>query len=163
VKFSGISWTKDSKGFFYSRFDAPEEIKGSTEDGQAGTETKKLAGQKVYYHRVGTKQADDVLIHEDPSEPDWMFSVQVTHDGEYLLMSTRKDCDDLELLSFAKVGECGGFHDKVKFTPLISEWIGGFTYIHNTGSTFYFITNFEAPRKKVIAINLDSPAQKDWL
>lgn len=56
VKFSGSSWSKDSKGFFYSRFAAPESIKEAAEadPNKAGKETEKLEFQKVYYHRVGT-------------------------------------------------------------------------------------------------------------
>jgi len=62
VKFSGMSWTKDNKGFFYSRFDNPESHKKDNMD-KAGTETEKLKNQKVYYHRIGTNQEADVLIY----------------------------------------------------------------------------------------------------
>ena len=54
IKFSGMSWTHDNAGFFYSRFNAPQShAAGSME--KAGTETEKLEFQKVVYHRVGTK------------------------------------------------------------------------------------------------------------
>lgn len=62
VKFSGASWTKDGKGFFYSRYDAPEEA-------------AKLAGinyfQKLYYHKVGTPQSEDTLVYDRPDEKEW--------------------------------------------------------------------------------------------
>jgi len=54
IKFSGMSWTHDNAGFFYSRFDTPESHATGSMD-KAGTETEKLAFQKVVYHRVGTK------------------------------------------------------------------------------------------------------------
>lgn len=104
VKFSGMSWTLDSKGFFYSKFDAPETLKkeGDTMD-KAGTETEKLKHQKVFYHRLGTKQEADVLIYKNDAEPDWMFDATVTNDGKYVLFGTAKDCDHKNLLSYADI------------------------------------------------------------
>ena len=61
VKFSSTSWTKDSKGFFYSRYDEPAE--------GAAFQSLNL-NQKVFYHRVGTSQADDVLVYQRPDFPD---------------------------------------------------------------------------------------------
>lgn len=105
VKFSGSSWSKDSKGFFYSRFAAPESIKDEAEKdpNKAGKETEKLEFQKVYYHRVGTTQEEDVLIYENQDEASWMFSAEVSNDGKYLILDTRKDCDDLGLVSYADI------------------------------------------------------------
>src|SRR5579864_2765662 len=54
VKFSGASWSKDNKGFFYSRYDEPK--------GAAMRDTNYF--QKLYYHRMGTAQAEDKLIYE---------------------------------------------------------------------------------------------------
>lgn len=59
-----MSWTKDNKGFFYSRFESPETLKKDDMQG-AGTETDKLKNQRIYYHRVGTKQEEDTLVYED--------------------------------------------------------------------------------------------------
>ena len=71
-------------------------------DDTAGQETNKLQFQKVMYHRVNTKQEEDVLIYEDKNQPDYMFSVEVSNCGGYLILDTRKDCDDLGLISYAK-------------------------------------------------------------
>jgi len=76
VKFSGASWTPDGKGFFYSRYDEPKEnsLKGTN------------YFQKLYYHRLGTPQAEDVLVYERPDQKEWLFSGSVTDDGRYLIM-----------------------------------------------------------------------------
>ena len=163
VKFSGVSWTKDNLGFYYSRFDAPESIANSTDANKAGQETDKLKFHQVFYHRVGTAQSEDVKVYEDKNEPDWMFDCSVTHDGKYLMLSTRKDCDDIELLSIAELADPSSQNKGlIEFTPLIKDWFGGFSYIHNIGSKFYFKTNFKAPRSRVICIDLAKPEQEAW-
>src|SRR5262249_8173320 len=84
VKFSGASWTRDGKGFFYSRYDEPKE----------GEKFHSLnLNQKVFYHRIGTAQSDDVLVYRQPDHPDWGFSTEVTEDGRYLIITTWKGTD----------------------------------------------------------------------
>src|SRR5947209_19025217 len=76
IKFSGASWTHDGRGFFYSRY--PEAAE------QALTSVNRF--QKVYYHRLGTDQAQDVLVYERPDQPDWGFGAAVTDDGRYVVL-----------------------------------------------------------------------------
>ncbi len=72
VKFSSASWTKDGAGFFYSRYDEPNE---KTKMEQANYY------QKLFYHRLGTKQSDDVLVYERRDQKDWLFNGGVSDDG----------------------------------------------------------------------------------
>jgi len=84
VKFSGASWTKDNKGFFYSRFDTPasgNELSGSNKF------------QKVFYHAVGTTQDKDVLVYERPDQPDWGFGAGVTDDGRFVILNVSQGTD----------------------------------------------------------------------
>src|SRR5215211_3993737 len=78
IKFSGASWTRDNKGFFYSRYDEPT-------SGNALTNVNKF--QKLYYHRLGTPQSADVLVYERRDQPDWGFGAEVTEDGRYAVIS----------------------------------------------------------------------------
>jgi prolyl oligopeptidase len=78
IKFSGATWTKDGKGFFYGRYAAPEE-------GQALTGVNKF--QKLYYHRIGDMQEKDILVYERPDQPDWSFGAGLTEDGRFLILS----------------------------------------------------------------------------
>src|SRR5213592_4368036 len=77
IKFSGAAWTHDGRGFFYSRY--PEAAD------KALTSVNRF--QKVYYHRLGTAQAQDVLVYERPDQPDWGFGAAVTDDGRYVVMN----------------------------------------------------------------------------
>ncbi|PYO96437.1 MAG: S9 family peptidase, partial [Gemmatimonadetes bacterium] len=77
IKFSGASWTKDGAGFFYSRYPEPTE--------KALTDVNRF--QKLYYHRLGTDQAEDVLVYERPDQPDWGMNAEVTDDGRYAILN----------------------------------------------------------------------------
>lgn len=87
VKFSGIDWTLDNKGFFYGRY--PDQD-GKTD----GSETKQNENQKLYYHRVGTPQAEDILIAEFPENPSWRIKSHVSDCGKFLVLCIVKDCRD---------------------------------------------------------------------
>ena len=83
MKFSGVSWTRDGKGFFYSRYDEPKS------DTLKGTNYF----QKVYYHKLGTPQSEDVLVYERPDQKDWLFGGTVTEDGNYLIITVFQGTD----------------------------------------------------------------------
>jgi prolyl oligopeptidase len=102
VKFSGASWTKDGKGFFYSRFDAPEEGKALT-----GSNFY----QKLYHHTVGQDQSKDVLVYDRPDQRDWGFSAGVTDDGQYLVINVSEGTDRRNRL----------FYRDLKSNPLNGE------------------------------------------
>ncbi|MFN9969051.1 MAG: S9 family peptidase, partial [Phycisphaerae bacterium] len=85
VKFSGADWTPDSRGFFYARY--PEPAK------DAAFQSLNL-NMKVYYHRIGTAQSQDVLVYERPDHPEWGFQVSVSEDGHYLILTVWQGTDD---------------------------------------------------------------------
>src|SRR4051812_38909699 len=84
VKFSGISWTHENRGFFYSRYDEPT---------AGNVMTNVNRNQKVYYHRVGLPQSRDVLVYDRPDQPDWIFGTQVTDDGQYAIITVSQGTD----------------------------------------------------------------------
>lgn len=143
VKFSGVSWTKDSRGFFYSRYDEPKE-------GAAFQSLNK--NQKVFYHRVGSSQADDVLVYKRPDQPDWGFQTTVTEDGRYLIITTWKGTDDKYRVAYKDLLEPYGMP-----IDLIDHFDNEYSFIGNDGPVFYFQTDLEAARKRVIAIDTRKP------
>ena len=148
VKFSGVSWTKDSKGFFYGRYDAPTE----------GDQFQELnRNQKVYYHRVGTGQSDDVLVYKRPDQPDWGFDTTVTEDGRYLVLTVWKGTDDKYRVLYKDLSEPYGMP-----IDLIDNFENEYTFVGNDGSVFFFKTDLDAPRRRLIAIDLRRPQRKQW-
>jgi prolyl oligopeptidase len=145
VKFSGASWTPDSKGFFYSRYDEPPE-------GAAFQKTN--LNQKVYYHRIGSSQSDDVLVYKRPDEPTWGFGTRVTEDGRYLVIEIWKGTDHKYRIVYKDLAEPYGMP-----VELIDNFECEYGFIGNDGTTFFFQTDLDAPRKRIVAIDIRKPRE----
>ena len=148
VKFSSIGWTHDGKGFFYSRYDEPK---------PGETFQSVNLNQKVFYHRVGTTQAEDVLVYKRPDHPDWGFQAGVTDDGRYLIITTWQGTDDRYRVTYKDLTEPYGMP-----IDLIDKFDNDYTFIDNDGPVFYFRTDFQAPNRRVIAIDTRKPEQQHW-
>ena len=148
IKFSGASWTKDGKGFFYSRF--PEPAKGADLKGAN-------YNQKLYYHKLGTPQAADALIYERPDHKEWMFSGEATEDGRYLVITVRKSSAAKNMVLYKDLTT-----PDARVVELIGDFEDEFNFIDNDGPVFYFQTNKAAARGRVVAIDTTKPEAKDW-
>ncbi len=149
AKFTGMSWTHDSAGFFYSSYPAPA-------DGNPKVFTK-LENRKLYYHRVGTAQAADLLVYEMPDHPSWSFGGGVSPDGRYLVISVSQP---------GKLGNSVYYRDLVDplhpkldgpVVKLIDQFVSGYSFIGNKEQLFYFNTDAGAPRGKVVGFDLAAP------
>ena len=148
IKFSGASWTRDSKGFFYGRYPEPAE----------GAAFQNLnLNQKLYYHRVGTPQSEDVLVYERPDHPDWGFSTNVSEDGRWLVITIWKGTDDKYQVYYKDLTEPYGMPRE-----LIGNFDQEYSFIGNEGTVFYFKTDLKAPKKRVIAIDVEHPDPEHW-
>ncbi len=148
VKFSSPSWTKDGKGFFYSRFPEPD----------PGADLKQANyHHKLYYHRVGTPQPDDALVYERPDHKEWQFHGEVTDDGRYLIITVSKGTDSKFRILYKDLKQ-----DDAKVVELIDNFEHEYTFIDNDGPVFWFKTNRDAPRGRVIAIDTGEPAPDRW-
>jgi prolyl oligopeptidase len=147
VKFSGASWTRDGKGFFYCRYDEPKS------DALKGTNYF----QKVYYHKLGTPQSEDVLVYERPDQKDWLFNGTVTEDGNYLILTVFQGTDVKSRVYYKDL--------KAKdsaVVKLLDDFDAAYNFIGNEGPRFFFQTDLQAPRSKVIEVNLSKPARDNW-
>jgi prolyl oligopeptidase len=147
VKFSGVSWTRDGKGFFYSRYDEPK------------SDTLKATNyfQKIYYHKLGTPQAEDMLVYERPDQKDWLLTGTVTEDGNYLVITVYEGTDVKTRVYYKDL--------KAKETPvikLLDNFDAAYTFIANEGTRFWFQTDSESPRGKIIEIDTSNPARSNW-
>ncbi|KAJ1425092.1 Peptidase S9, prolyl oligopeptidase, catalytic domain [Sesbania bispinosa] len=160
VKFSSISWTHDSKGFFYSRYPAPKD--GEVVD--AGTETNANLYHEVYYHFLGTDQSEDILCWKDPENPKYMFQASVTDDGKYVLLHIEEGCDPVNKLYYFDLSELPsgleGFRNEnslFPFVKLIDKFEAQYLAVANDDTVFTFITNEDAPKYKLVRVDLKEP------
>jgi len=143
VKFSGASWTTDGKGFFYSRYDEPNE-KTKLEDANYY--------QKLFYHRIGAPQSEDVLVYERKDQKEWGFDGRVTEDGRYLIVSVWQGTDPKNLVFYKDLQSPGA-----KVIELVNEFEAAYNFIGNDGPLFWFRTDKDAPRGRIIAIDTNKP------
>ena len=148
IKFSGASWTNDSKGFFYSRYNEPNE-ETKLEDVNYY--------QKLYYHQLGTPQSEDTLIYERSDEKEWGFNGSVTEDGRYLIISVWLGTDSKNLVFYKDLT-----NPLSAVIELINKFESAYGFIDNDENIFYFQTDLDAPRSRVIAIDTKKPEPQNW-
>jgi prolyl oligopeptidase len=147
VKFSGISWAKDGSGFYYSRFDAPE----------AGAAlTQKNEFQKLCFHRLGTPQEEDAIIYQRKDRPKWGFGGGLTEDGKFLVISVTEGTDPKNRFFYQDVLKPG------ETIELLAAADASYDFVGNDGGLFYFKTDLDAPRHRVIAIDVAKPERAAW-
>jgi len=151
VKFSSAAWTADGKGFFYSRYDAPKE-------------GEKLKGanyfQKLYYHRLGTAQAEDVLVAENREDKEWGFGAEVSDDGQLLLITVWKSAgskNGLMVLPLPKGEFAGG-----KPQPITLSFDAQYSPIAVVGGKLIVKTDKDAPRGKLVTVDLKNTTPAGW-
>jgi prolyl oligopeptidase len=148
TKFSNASWTKDGKGFFYSRYEQPK----------PGAEFQSLNfNHKLFYHRIGTPQEADVLVYYRPEHPEWQFEGRVSEDGRYLVISIVVGTDARQRIVVRDLTEPYAMPFE-----LIDNFEHEFTFLGSDGPRLFFKTDVDAPRRRVIAVDLRTPKQKDW-
>src|SRR5690606_37839197 len=148
VKFSGISWAKDGSGFYYSRYAEPAE-------GAALTQANEF--QKLYFHKLGTPQAEDVLVYERKDQPRWGMNGWVTEDGTHLIIHLSHGTDPKKRVAYKSLKD-----KDAKIIELLPEGDASYDFIGNHGGTFYFLTDLDAPNKRVIAIDTAHPERENW-
>jgi prolyl oligopeptidase len=153
VKFSGISWTHDNKGFFYSRYDEPV-------SGNKMTNANK--NQKLYYHRIGQPQSRDELVYDRPDQPDWLFDGTVSDDGQYLIITVSQGTDVRSRLYFIDLDNPGKPQIGNPVVRLIDKLDAEYSFIGNRKTMFYVRTDRNAPRGRIVAISIDNPREERW-
>jgi prolyl oligopeptidase len=147
-KFAGAAWLPDGESFVYARFDEPPA-------GETYEEANR--NQRLWLHRIGTDQSADELVYARPDQPEWMFSPHVTDDGRYLVLHVSHGTDPRNRVFYAELGT-----GSLKFVELLTGFDAAYTMVGNVGETFYFLTDRDAPRGRLIAVSLADPSPDRW-
>ncbi len=153
VKFSTAEWTSDGKGFFYSRYDAPKE-------GAALTGSNYF--QKLYYHRLGTAQSSDTLVYENKDKKEWGFGATVSDDGRKLLIFVWQGSGRKNGLLWMPLKDGAYIASDSAPSPITLEFDAEFTPIGSSGNTLWVKTDLDAPKGRIIAIDLSNPGRANW-
>ena len=146
-KFSGAAWSKDDKGFFYSRYDEPK--------GTALRDTNYF--QKLYYHQLGTSQAEDKLIYERPDNKELLFGGTVTDDGRYLIIHVSQGTSPKNRLYYKDLTK-----PDAPVVKLLDDFYAQYLFVDNDGPVFWIQTDLQSPRSKLIAIDTRHPERANW-
>lgn len=144
IKFSGASWLKDGSGFFYSRYDEP---KGENKM------RAQVYNQKLFFHKLGTAQAQDRLVYERPDEKEWLFGGQVTEDGHYLIIEVSHGTDPKNRVFYQDLRQ-----PEAKVVELLPNGDAAYHFIGNDGAVFWFRTDLNAPLGRIIALDTTQPS-----
>jgi prolyl oligopeptidase len=147
VKFSDASWAHDDSGFYYSRYDEPK------------SDSLKATNyfQKLYFHKLGTPQSEDVLIYERPDQKDWLIGGYVTEAGDYLIISIFQGTDTKNRVYYKDLR-----NKEANVVKLLDDFDAAYSFIGNQGTRFWFQTDLQASRGKVIEIDVSKPARENW-
>ena len=148
VKFSGASWTKDGKGFYYSRYAEPKHDTSMRDANYF---------QKLYYHRLGTTQAEDQLIYERPDNKELGFNGTVTDDGRYLIITVWQGTSPKNRLYYKDLAQPDS-----QVVKLLDAFDAQYEFVDNDGPVFWFKTDLDAARSRLIAIDTRTPERGQW-
>ncbi len=151
VKFSQLSWSKDGTGFFYSRFPQPEA-------GQAFQSLNR--NSRIYYHRLGTDQAEDELIYETPRHPTWNHVGEVTDDGAWLVITSSEGTDPRYEISILALTPEGPGQGKRKVRTLIRGMDNEWQLVGSQGGEMWFRTDKGAPRSRIVKLDAANPRRE---
>jgi len=147
-KFGTASWRRDGSGFYYSAIERPK----------AGEEyTGKVGELRIFFHALGTAQSDDNLVFEAPPGREWVPHASVSEDGNFLVISISIGTapqNRLEVLDLSRPG--------LEFVPLVEDFESTADVVTNVGTTFFFVTDDNAPRQRLVAVDLERPGRRNW-
>jgi len=136
----GVSWLKDNSGFYYSRFP----------DAQEGAELRAANKfQKIYFHKLGTPQSDDTLVYERPEDGELFMGGGVTEDGKWLVISVAKGTQRMNEIHFKDLSRPDS-----PIVPLVNDRNNSWSFVGNDGPVFYFRTDKDAERGKLVSVNV---------
>lgn len=148
IKFNRPAWLPDGSGFYYCRYDQPRQ----------GEEFQQLnRNQKIYFHQVGTEQDQDKLIYQRPDQPNWGFFTQITDDGNFLVITVWRGTDRKYRILYMDLEQPQSLP-----VEIINQFQHEFSFVDNDKEQFFFLTDADASRRRLISIDIRNPEPDHW-
>jgi len=147
-KFSGAAFTKDARGFFYSRYDEPKADSALRDTNYY---------QKLYFHKLGTPQSADELIYKRDDQKEWGFGGAVTDDGHYLILYVSVGTDPRNRVYYKDLTKPAS-----PVVPLMDKMDAAYNFVDNDGPVFWFVTNQGATLSRLVEVELNHPEPEHW-
>lgn len=144
AKFTGASWHGD--GFYYSAYDTPE-----------GSEySSKNEGHKIYFHKLGTNQDQDILIYENKKEPLRFYSASTTENEDYLFIyeSGAGSGNNLFIKSLKQ--------KNAPIQQLTTDFNFTYSPIDVINNKIYIYTNYNADNYRIMVADINRPQLANW-
>ena len=154
AKFSDVSWTRDNKGFFYSGY-------GQQASGNALTSVNQ--NQRVYYHRLGTPQSEDVMIYDRRDQPNWLFDTKVTEDGRFAIITIFEGTDPRTRLYYIFLDNPSRPRINAPVVRVVDRLDAEYEFVHSMGDYFLVKTDLGAPRGRLVRIDINSIQPSRWV
>ena len=146
---SGLSWSPDGAGLFYERFERPN----------SGAElTARVGGERIAFHRLGESEDRDTEVFRAPGEEGWSLGHQLTADGRYLVITSTEGATQHSRIHYRELGR-----RDAPVVALIGTADAAHRFVGSRGSVFWIWTDLEAPRGRVVAVDLASPERARWV
>ncbi|MDP8928354.1 MAG: S9 family peptidase, partial [Actinomycetota bacterium] len=146
-KFSSAAWLGGGGGFYYAAYDPPT---------REGTYEAQNKNQRVFLHRLSTMQEEDEVVYERPDQPEWGFDPHVTHDGRYLVLHVWEGTQPWNRVHYLDLEKNGDVE------ALLDEGDARYELAGTEGSVWYYLTDLDAPRGRLIAIDVRHPERRYW-
>jgi len=141
AKFTGAAWRGD--GFYYSSYERP-----NAEHAYSNVNE----GHKIFYHKLGTAQSEDVLFYENKEHPKRFYILEINGDGDmgFLYEDGEDIGNNLYVMDFRA--------KEPKFVQMTADMKNRTGFIDNDGDTLYLVTNCGAPNNKLVAADVHNPS-----
>jgi prolyl oligopeptidase len=154
VKFSGISWTRDNKGFFYEGYEPQT-------SGNKLTNVNR--NQRVYYHELGKPQTSDLLIYDRKDQPDWLFDSEVSDDGRFAIIEINQGTDARNRLYYIDLDNPKKPRITAPIVRLIDDNDSENHFVNNSGDYFFVRTDRGASKGRIVQIDINNPEPRRWV
>ena len=144
-RFTNAAWI-DDESFYYTRFPKEGEV----------PEEERSNYAKIYKHKLNTPQSEDVLIYEEPEDKEISFFPGITDDDKYLIIHAQRGTSSKNMIYYKDLENDG------PIVKLLNKEDSKYRFIGNQGSLFYFHTDLDAPRGRIIAIDINSPEVENY-